>query len=77
VALWHHGLREPAHLGGRNLGGGFFYDFLGGWDEEDTRLWLRHYASDEERAKEGPGDALPPKEQPRYKRDWRLPKGPF
>ena len=44
------------------------------------QLWLRYYASDEERAKHAkdwPKDTLPPKEKPRFNRDWRLPKGPF
>ena len=44
------------------------------------RLWLRFYASDEERARhaaEWPKDAIPPKEKPPVNRDWRLPKGPF
>jgi hypothetical protein len=78
--LWHHGLREPAHLPGRNPRGGWFHDFLGSWGEEEMQLWLRYYATDEERAKharEWPKDRLPPKEQPPHNRDWRLPKGPF
>ena len=78
--LWQHGLREPAHLPGRNPRGGWFHDFLGSWGEDDMRLWLRYYASDEERAKhaaEWPKDAIPPKEKPPFNRDWRLPKGPF
>jgi hypothetical protein len=78
--LWQHGLREPAHLPGRSPRGGWFHDFLGSWGEDDTRLWLRYYASDEERAKhaaEWPKDALPPKEKLPFNRDWRLPKGPF
>jgi hypothetical protein len=44
------------------------------------QLWLRYYASDEERAKhvqEWPKTPLPPKEKPTFNRDWRLPKGPF
>jgi hypothetical protein len=80
VDLWHHGLREPAHLPGRNLRGGWFHDFLGSWGEEETQLWLRYYASEQERAKhaaEWPKDPIPPKEKPRFNRDWRLPKGPI
>jgi hypothetical protein len=78
--LWQHGLREPAHLPGRSPRGGWFHDFLGSWGEDDMRLWLRYYASDEERAKHAadwPKDAIPPKEKPPFNRDWRLPKGPF
>ncbi len=58
----------------------WFHDFLGSWGEDDMRLWLRYYASDEERAKHAVDwqkDAIPPKEKPPFNRDWRLPKGPF
>ena len=78
--LWQRGLRDPAHLPGRNPRGGWFHDFLGSWSDDEMRLWLRHYASDEERAKHAkdwPKDAVPPKEKPPFNRDWRLPKGPF
>jgi hypothetical protein len=79
-ALRQKGLREPAHLPGRSARGGWFHDFLGSWGEDDMRLWLRYYASDEQRAKhaaEWPKAAIPPKEKPPFNRDWRLPKGPF
>ena len=78
--LWERGLRDPAHLPGRNPRGGWFHDFLGSWGEDDMQLWLRYYASDEDRAKhakEWPKDTIPPKERPCSNRDWRLPKGPF
>lgn len=78
--LWERGLRDPAYLPGRNPRGGWFHDFLGSWDEEQTQLWLRYYATDEERARharEYPKDIIPPKEKPVCNRDWRLPKGPF
>jgi len=80
AALWERGLRDPAHLPGRNPRGGWFHDFLGSWGEEDMQLWLRYYASDQDRAKhakEWPKATIPPKEQPCSNRDWRLPKGPF
>jgi hypothetical protein len=78
--LWERGLRDPAHLPGRNPRGGWFHDFLGSWSEDDMQLWLRFYANDQERAqhaKEFPEDKLPPKETPPHNRDWRLPQGPF
>ena len=78
--LWERGLRDPAHLPGRNPRGGWFHDLLGSCGEDDMQLWLRYYASDEERAqhaKEYPNDTIPPKEKPPCHRDWRLPKGPF
>src|ERR1019366_4189201 len=39
--LWERGLRDPAHLPGRNPRGGWFHDFLGSWGEDDMQLWLR------------------------------------
>jgi len=80
AGLWERGLRDPAHLPGLNPRGGWFHDFLGSWGEDDMRLWLRYYATDEERAKDSkdyPMDKLPPKEKTAANRDWRLPKGPF
>lgn len=78
--LWQRGLRDPAHLPGRNPRGGWFHDFLGSWGEEEMQLWLRYYASDEQRAQhtqDWPNGILPPKQKPPFNRDWRLPKGPF
>jgi hypothetical protein len=78
--LWERGLRDPAYLPGRNPRGGWFHDFLGSWGEDEMQLWLRYYASDEERAKHAkdwPKDTLPPKEKTPFNRDWHLPKGPF
>ncbi|MEO5803133.1 MAG: hypothetical protein ABIR24_06355 [Verrucomicrobiota bacterium] len=78
--LWERGLREPAHLPGRSPRGGWFHDFLGSWGADEMLLWLRFYATDDERAqhaKERPNDPMPPKENPLIHRDWRLPKGPF
>jgi hypothetical protein len=78
--LWERGLRDPAYLPGRNPRGGWFHDFLGSWDNDDMQLWLRFYATDDERARhadEYPKDNLPSKEKPPHNRDWRLPKGPF
>ncbi len=78
--LWGRGLRNPAHLPGRNPRGGWFHDFLGSWGEAEMQLWLRVYASETERAEHArkyPKDQLPPIEKPPCNRDWRLPKGPF
>ncbi len=78
--LWECGLRDPAHLPGRNPRGGWYHDFLGSWGDDEMQLWLRYYASDEERTKhatEWPKDRIPPREKPASNRDWRLPKGPF
>lgn len=78
--LWERGLRDPAHLPGRNPRGGWFHDLLGSWGDEENQLWLRYYADDERRAKHAadwPKDVIPPREKPPANRDWRLPKGPF
>jgi hypothetical protein len=78
--LWQSGVRLPAHLPGRNPRGGWFHDVLGSWSEDDLQLWLRYYATEEDRAKHAadwPKDTIPAKEKPPFNRDWRLPKGPF
>ena len=78
--LWTRGLRDPAHLPGRNPRGGWFHDILGSWGDDEMQLWLRYHATDTERAQhaqEWPNSPLPPKETPPARRDWRLPKGPF
>ncbi len=80
AGLWTRGLRDEALLPGKCKTGGWFHDFLGSWGEDEMQLWLRYYASDEDRAKHAkdwPDDVLPPKEKPPFNRDWRLPKGPF
>ena len=59
--------------------GGWYHDLLGSWGEDDMRLWLRFYATDDERAKQSSDwpDLPPPPKEPRpFNRDWRLPKGP-
>ena len=78
--LWERGLRDPAYLPGRSARAAWFHDLLGSWGDAELQLWLRFYATDEERAKhaeEWPYDTMPPKEQPAFNRDWRTPKGPF
>lgn len=80
VALWERGMRDPAYLPGRSARAAWFHDFLGSWGNAELQLWLRYYATDEERAKHAeqwPKDVLPPKEKPAFNRDWRTPKGPF
>lgn len=60
--------------------GGWFHDFIGSGSEEDNQVWLRFYATDEDRAdhvKDWPNDPMPLREKPPFNRDWRLPKGPF
>lgn len=78
--LWREDLREPAILPGRFAGGGWFHDFVGSGSDEDTRIWLRYYANDLERAQHAnswPNEPLPPKQERPFRRDHRLPQGPF
>jgi len=45
---------------------------IGGGSEEANQVYLTYYATDQERAcwkEESPNEELPPKQQPRYKRD--------
>src|SRR6185436_18548727 len=77
--LWREDLREPAILPGRSQDGGWFHDFVGTGSEEHAELWLRYYASDEDRA-EFARDLhvqLPERANAPFNRDWRVPKGPF
>jgi hypothetical protein len=64
-------------LPGRSPNGGWFHDFLGSWGDEDMQLWLKFYATEEERQKHAAEYSLPPAEKPAFNRDWRLPQGPF
>ena len=78
--LWERGLREESLLPGKCKTGGWFHDFIGSWGDEDMQIWLRFYASDEERAKhhkDYPKDPIPPKVPRPHNRDWRTPKAPF
>ncbi|HEX9493733.1 MAG TPA: hypothetical protein VGA33_10745 [Thermoanaerobaculia bacterium] len=55
-------LMESGHLDGH----------IGGGSEEANQVYLTYYATDQERAcwkEESPNEELPPKQQPRYKRD--------
>ena len=78
--LWERGLRDEALLPGKCKTGGWFHDFLGSWGDEDMQIWLRFYASDDQRSRhhqECPKDIIPAKEPRPYNRDWRTPKAPF
>jgi hypothetical protein len=78
--LWERGLREESLLPGKCKTGGWFHDFIGSWGDEDMQIWLRFYATDQERAKhhqDYPKDQLPPKEPRPSNRDWRTPKASF
>jgi len=60
-----HGLRD-LRFARRSPRGGWFHDFIA-VGRGDMQLWLRYFATDEERAKHAaasPKDTIPPKEKP-------------
>ena len=81
--LWYDGLNERrkkiqlSEEGGEFMGG-YFLDMVGSGSEEDTILWLKYYATDQERAEECEyyPDSIPPHEAPPYPRDHLLPHPP-
>lgn len=78
--LWKKGLREEAILPGRSRTGGYFYDTIGSYGDEDLEIFHRYYETEKARARrlaEFPNPTPPPRETPPFSRDWRLPKGPF
>lgn len=78
--LWTRALRELTILVPGDRRTAWFNDVLGNWGEDEVQIWLRHYASAEERrehAADFPEDPMPPMEKLPYKRDWRLPKAAF
>lgn len=79
--LWKYGIREDAQLPGqRSRTAAWFHDLIGSGSEEDTQIEFRYYADDASRElwlEQWPDYPMPPREKPRYHRDWRLPKGPF
>ncbi|HEY1174095.1 MAG TPA: hypothetical protein VGH19_22210 [Verrucomicrobiae bacterium] len=71
--LWEDGLREEIIPGGA-----WHLDVVGSGSEEDVQMWLRYYASEEERSKwaqEWPKDTIPVREVPKHDRDGKLPRG--
>jgi hypothetical protein len=59
------------------LGGAWHTSPIGGGDEEDTRIFLKYYATEEERRRwheDFPDDAQPARELPPYDRDKHLPR---
>jgi hypothetical protein len=78
--LWGDGLREEsAEISG--VSGAWHTSPIGGGSEQDTQIWLRYYASDEERQRwrlDYPEDSMPIRESPPFDRDQHQPKqSPF
>lgn len=75
--LWGDVLAEPTVLMPDNVAYACHIDMVGSGSEEHTLLYMRYYASEQERRswlKEWPGDVLPDHEDPPYDRDRLLPQ---
>jgi hypothetical protein len=75
--LWTDSLREETKMLPPNANSAWHIQLLGGWSEEDTRLYLKYYADEDWRRqwhKDWPNDPIPPHEDPPYDRDRLLPK---
>ena len=81
--LWQKVLRVEAYLPADNEESAWLHDIIGGDSAEEEEIWLRYYATDEERAEaraENPfvgAISLPAKSAPVANRDWRLPQAPL
>jgi hypothetical protein len=77
--LWTDGLREETpDLA--ELGGAWHTSPIGSCDDEDTLIFLKYYANDEQRRdwhEQFPQDVLPPNEPLPYDRDRKLPRPKF
>ena len=75
--LWTDSLREETKSFSTVANGAWHIQLLGGWSEEDTRLYLKYYADDEWRRQwreEWPKYSIPEHVDPPYDRDRLLPK---
>lgn len=75
--LWSRVLREGVPVEPADATGAWHVSLLGGWSEEDTRLYLKHYADDRWRQdwrEEFPDMEMPAHEDPPYARAARLPR---
>jgi hypothetical protein len=74
--LWNSGLREEsADISG--MPGAWQTSPIGGGSDEDTQIWLRYYANEEDRRRwhlDFPNDPMPARESLPFDRDRHLPK---
>ena len=76
TSLWKDVLRHEIPLLSHDDGGVWHVSLLGGWSEEETRLFLKYYADEGWRhdwGREFPELEMPPHEDPPYDRDRQLP----
>lgn len=78
--LYSDGLQEEATLFPENPGYAYMIDLTGSGSEEDNQVYFRYYADEayrEQWAKDWPNDRIPPREEPPYARDLKLPHSPL
>jgi hypothetical protein len=78
--LYSDALREEAMLFPEDPNFSYMIDLTGSGSEEDNQIYFRYYANEEYReqwAKDWPDDQMPPREEPPYARDLRLPQSPL
>lgn len=75
-ALWARVLREEAFLADPGVEAAWAHDFIGSGSDEDERIRLAFYASDNDRqlAAASGIHPLPPRQEPVANRDWHLPR---
>lgn len=77
TALYDDLLRHEVEDMSSDLDGAWHLDILGSCSDEDTELYLRHYADEDHRAhwrKQFPAEPMPQHEDPPYDRDRHLPQ---
>ena len=78
--LYSDGLQEEATLFPENPGYAYMIDLTGSGSEDDNEIYFRYYADEEYReqwTKDWPNDRMPPREEPPYARDLKLPQSPL
>lgn len=78
--LYSDALREEAMLFPEDPHYAYMIDLTGSGSEEDNQIYFRYYADEDYReqwAKDWPSDQIPPREEPPYARDLRLPQSPL
>lgn len=78
--LWDSGLRDDSPNTSRMSDWAWHTSPIGACNEEDTAIWLKHYADEEQRRRwhhDFPDDPMPAPEPPPFDRDRHLPKRLF